>query len=170
MVLDVSDARRRDHAYFEALAAEIENGGTEAFLAHLLSVDLTGWNPRALPESDALRAQQRETLMRTDPVAAWLYHVLAEGSFTVEGGAVDWAGEVAAMDMQDSYMRATARSRGAPTWDAAAKKLRGLLPPGSLGRSRKSVNGGRAFFYSLPDLDSARRHFASVKGVDPCAD
>lgn len=170
MVLDVSDARRGDHAYFDALAAEIDNGGTEAFLAHLLCVDLTGWNPRALPASDALRAQQRETLMRTDPVAAWLYHVLAEGSFTVEGGAVDWAGEVAAIDVQDSYMRATARSRGAPTWDAAAKKLRGLMPPGSLGRARKTVNGGRSFFYSLPDLDSARKHFAEVKGVDPCAE
>lgn len=168
MVLDVSDKRKGDHAYFAALSAEIKSGGTEAFLKHLLAVDLDGWNPRALPDSHALRAQQAETLMRTNPVAAWLFHVLADGAFTVDGGAEDWQREISAGVLQESYRAATTRARSAPTWDAAAKKLRTLLPPGSLVRVRKCVQGGRAFYYGLPDLDEARAHFKTITGVDPC--
>ncbi|MDA8128091.1 MAG: DUF5906 domain-containing protein [Betaproteobacteria bacterium] len=169
MVFDVDDSRKGDHAYFQALSEEIGSGGTEAFLHYLLDVDLAGWNPRALPSSAALLAQRAETLRRTNPVAAWWLHVLAEGEFTVEGGAVSWGEEISAADIQESYTRATARSRGAPAWDTAAKKLRDLLPAGGLGKQRKSSNGTRSFFYALPDLDDARAHFEKATGVDPCA-
>lgn len=168
MVLDVSDKRKGDYAYFGALQAEIENGGTEAFLHHLVGIDVAGWNPRLLPDSHALRAQQVETLMRTDPVAAWWLHVLAEGAFTVEGGAIDWTDEIPAGDMQESYTRCTARARSAPSWDGAAKRLRQLLPAGELGRVRKSMGGTRPFYYRLPDLHEARAHFQAVTGVNPC--
>lgn len=169
MVLDVDDSKRGDHAYFAGLSAEITNGGDAAFLHHLMSIDLTGWNPRALPESKALHTQQVETLARTNPVAGWWLHALTEGSFTVEGGAIDWCPEIPAADLQDSYQRATARVRGAPGWDAAAKQLRKLVPPGALGRARRSGHDGRHFYYILPDLDEARAHFRGVTGVDPCA-
>ena len=168
MVLDVSDSKRGNHAYFEMLAAEIDNGGAEAFLAHLLTVNVEGWNPRTLPESKALRGQQTETLTRTDPVAAWWLHPLAEGAFTVEGGAVDWGLEVPASDIQESYTRSTARARNAPSWDAAAKRLRRLTPAGTLVKARKANGGARHFYYSLPDLTEARAHFMQVTGVNPC--
>ncbi len=168
MVLDVDDSKRGDHAYFAELSAEISNGGDAAFLHHLLSVDLTGWNPRAFPDSKALRAQQSETLSRTNPVAAWWMNVLADGSFTVENGAIDWEPEISAAYVHDSYLRASARMRNAPSWDAAAKQLRKLVPPGALGRIRRSGQEGRLFFYRLPDLDEARAYFRTVTGVDPC--
>lgn len=168
MALDVSDKRKGDHAYFEALAAEIRSGGTEALLHYLRSIDLSGWNPRALPDSRALRTQQMETLVRTDPVTAWVFHVLAEGAFTVEDGALEWRTEIHAGVLQESFHRATSRARNVPSWDAAAKKLRTLLPAGSLSKVRRSEPGGRAFYYVLPDLDDARAHFKSITGVDPC--
>lgn len=168
MVLDVSDKRKDDYAYFEALQAEIDGGGVAAFLSHLMGVDLAGWNPRRLPDTLALRGQQAETLLRTDPVAAWWLHVLGEGAFTVEGGAIDWAEEIPAGDMQESYTRGTARARNAPSWDGAAKRLRQLLPAGELGRVRKSTGGTRTFYYRLPDLHEARAHFQAVTGVNPC--
>lgn len=168
MVLDVDDTRRGDHSYFSDLSAEISGGGVAALLHHLMGIDLAGWNPSALPESKALRAQQMETLSRSNPVAAWWLNVLADGSFTVEGGAIDWRDTIPAADVQDSYHRATARMRGAPGWDAAAKQLRKLVPPGALGRVRRTGQDGRQFFYSLPELDEARAHFRAVTGVDPC--
>lgn len=168
MVLDVDDARRGDHSYFSDLSAEIAGGGVAALLHHLMGIDIAGWNPSALPESKALRAQQMETLSRSNPVAAWWLNVLAEGSFTVEGGAIDWRDLIPAADMQDSYLRATARMRGAPTWDTAARQLRKLVPPGALGRVRRTGQGGRQFFYSLPELDEARAYFLAATGVDPC--
>ncbi len=168
MVLDVDDSKRGNHAYFTGLSAEIDNGGKGAFLHYLLSVDLTGWNPRAFPDSKALHTQQVETLSRSNPVAAWWLNVLAGGSFTVEGGAIDWRTEIPAADLQESYLRASARMRNAPSWDAAAKQLRKLIPPGALGRIRRCGQDGRLFFYSLPELDEARAYFRTITGVDPC--
>lgn len=168
MVLDVDDGRRGDHSYFSDLSAEIAGGGDAALLHHLLSIDLAGWNPSAFPESKALRTQQMETMSRSNPVAAWWMNVLAEGSFTVEDGAIDWRDTIPAADAQESYHRATSRMRGAPSWDAAAKQLRKLIPPGALGRVRRLGQDGRQFFYTLPELDEARAHFRRVTGVDPC--
>jgi hypothetical protein len=169
MVLDVNEARKGDHSYFTALADEIKNGGAEAFLDCLLNTDLSGWNPRALPKSDALHGQQRETLMRNDPVAGFLLHVLAEGAFTVNDGAVDWEHEIAAADLQESYARATVRARHAPSFDVASKRMRTLLPQGAFTKVRKATHGDRYFSYRLPDLQEARQHFQSKTGVDPCA-
>lgn len=170
MVLDVSPSRCRDHEYFKALAAEIYNGGTEALLEYLLNVDLTGWNPRSFPDSRAMVEQRAETIRRTDPVAAWWIVVLANGAFTLDLGNVEWGDEVSASAMRTSYEQSSARSRGAPSWDGAAKRLRELVPPGMLGKSRKAEHGGRAWYYKLPTIDEAREHFKTVTGVDPCAE
>jgi hypothetical protein len=169
LVLDVSEARKGDHSYFTALAAEIEHGGTEAFLYHLMNMDLSGYNPRVLPGSNALHAQQVETLRRNDPAASWWLYVLYEGAFSVKDGAVDWADEIAAADLQESYTRAMTGARHAPSFDVAAKKLRKLLPQGALTKVRKSTHGDRYFHYQLPDLQEARRHFKGVTGIDPCS-
>ncbi len=168
MVLDVSGAHMGDHAYFTVLADEIEHGGTEAFLHLLLTIKLRGYNPRVLPQSDALHAQQVETLMRKDAVAGWWLHVLSEAGFPLDGYSSDWDAEIAAVVLQDSYTKFTARFRGAPVWDVAAKRLRKLLPSSGLQKSRKGQGLSRTFVYILPDLDQARRDFKAVTGVDPC--
>ena len=169
MVLDISEARMGDHTYFHELSAERDNGGTAALLDYLMKVDLRGFNPRALPRTEGLHAQMVETLERTDPVAAFLMRVLSEGEFPVEGGAVAWAPEISATDMRQSYALATRGARNAPVYDVAAKRMRELLPAGSLSKPRKSHNGDRFFHYRLPDLSEARQHFKVVTGVDPCA-
>jgi hypothetical protein len=169
MVLDVSDARRGNHAYFMALAAEINSGGREAFLSFLLKLDISRFNPRALPQSAALRDQQAETLRRSDPVAAWLAGVLAEAAFAVKDGTVEWEGEIYSGSLQDAYGIAMAKARNAPIFDVAMKQVRKLLPPGSLTTVRKSSHGMRPRYYLLPDLDEARATFMAKTGVDPCA-
>jgi hypothetical protein len=139
-------------------------------LHHLLTINLDGWNPRVLPRSDGLHAQQVETLRRSDPVAGWWLGALSEGEFPAEGGAIAWATEISAGEMQESYTWATKGARNAPSFDVAAKKLRKLLPAGALPKVRKSENGGRRFNqYQLPDLCEARQHFQTVTGIDPCA-
>ena len=169
MVLDVSEARMRDHTYFCALSDERDDGGTAAFLDHLMKVDLCGFNPRALPETKGLHAQQVETLRHSDAVAAWWIEALSEAEFSVVGGAVAWATEISAGEMQESYAMATKGTRNAPSFDVAAKKLRKLLPTGALPKVRKSHNGDRYFSYQLPDLQVARQHFKTIMGIDPCA-
>ena len=54
----VSAARKQDHEYFAGLQAELDNGGYQALLYHLLyEVDLTNFKVREVPQTDALRQQ-----------------------------------------------------------------------------------------------------------------
>jgi hypothetical protein len=62
-VMDVSSQRMGDKAYFKALWAEMEEGGTAAMLHDLLSMDLRGWHPRDdIPQTEALLQQKMESL------------------------------------------------------------------------------------------------------------
>lgn len=61
-VLDVEQARTRDHAYFDALHHEAENGGIEALMYILQRFKLGCVNLRAVPVTEALREQQERSL------------------------------------------------------------------------------------------------------------
>lgn len=77
-VFEVPDAdRHRQRPYFDALAAELQNGGYEAMLHDLLAMELGDWHPRNdVPKSSALREQQLENL---DPLTRWVLGLLKEG-------------------------------------------------------------------------------------------
>jgi hypothetical protein len=57
-VLDVSEARKQDWNYFEAIDEEMKGGGREALLHMLLHRDITGVNIRAVPKTAALQEQK----------------------------------------------------------------------------------------------------------------
>ena len=61
-VLDVDQGRIRDHAYFDALRREANNGGIEALMYILQRVKQVGVNLRAVPVTEALREQQERSL------------------------------------------------------------------------------------------------------------
>jgi hypothetical protein len=73
-VLDCGSAHKRDHAYFRAIDDELygpgrtahEPGqaspGLRALLTYLLSLDLTGFDVRLAPETDALKYQRAASL------------------------------------------------------------------------------------------------------------
>ena len=72
----VSAARMGDHDYFEGLQAELDNGGYEALLFHLLhEVDLTGFNVRKVPQTEGLRRQRDQSL---PPMEAWWCELLGD--------------------------------------------------------------------------------------------
>lgn len=76
VVIDASAARMQDTAYFGAIIHQMENGGFEALMYHLLSSDLEGLNLRKRPQTDALADQKLRSL---DSVATWLYGCLNNG-------------------------------------------------------------------------------------------
>lgn len=55
--LEVSDEKANDHAYFEQLAHAIKNGEAEAFMYYLLQLDLSRFNVRKPPKTNALAAE-----------------------------------------------------------------------------------------------------------------
>lgn len=98
-VLDVSDARANDHAYFKATQEEMDNGGLEAMLHDLLALDLSGFNVRAKPDTAALRDQKLRSL---PPEDEWLLSMLEDGALPASALAVGQSREVYSSD-RDTY-------------------------------------------------------------------
>jgi len=67
--------------YFDALHREIESGGASAMLHDLLNVDLGGWHPREIVQTEGLRTQKELSL---DPLQAWWLDVVESGYMPVK--------------------------------------------------------------------------------------
>ena len=68
--LDVTDDCRGQHEYFTAMQAQMEAGGYAAMLHELMAYDLSDFNVRAVPETEAL--QQQKVLSLNGPDGWWL--------------------------------------------------------------------------------------------------
>jgi hypothetical protein len=75
-VLDVSDCRIRDMAYFDALARQMEAGGLAAMIHDLCARDISNFEVREVPQTEALAEQKALSL---DSLDAWWRDVLNRG-------------------------------------------------------------------------------------------
>jgi hypothetical protein len=75
-MLDVSDARVGDLAYFDAIYRELKQGGYAAMLHELQNRDLSGLNLRKVPVTDALQEQRKRSV---DTITAWWLDCLHRG-------------------------------------------------------------------------------------------
>ena len=75
-VVDVGEARKEDHEYFAAIDKEMNEGGREALLHHLLNFDLSTVNLRVIPKTAALLEQVIES---ATPEQAWWLDTLRRG-------------------------------------------------------------------------------------------
>jgi hypothetical protein len=82
-ILDVGDRKKQDKAYFRALHQAMNEGGREALLHYLLTMDLSDYEVREIPQTDALRDQKEQSLR---PQEEWWLDVLRSG---VIPGAVE---------------------------------------------------------------------------------
>lgn len=70
----------RPHSFWVELHRQMENGGFEAMLHDLLTRDLSRFNVREVPRTDALLEQQMSTV---NPIESWLIEFI---------GSADWDG------------------------------------------------------------------------------
>ena len=75
-VFDVGEEKIKNHDYFAAIDAEMNQGGREALLHHLLSFDLSQVNLRVIPSTEALFEQIVES---ATPEQAWWLDTLKRG-------------------------------------------------------------------------------------------
>lgn len=160
-VLDVGDDNRRDTEYFAAIAKQMEDGGYAALLHHLLTMDLTGFDVRRVPETDALRDQKR--LSRRGVEGLW-FEALCTGELPVgtprAGGGVDLP--------SSELLRAWERRLGKAT--GMRNELAALLskPQGNhRGKGmgfdkKKSAPRG----YCLPPLAECRKRWDELRGPE----
>jgi hypothetical protein len=75
-MLDVGEERMQDHNYFSAILEQMNNGGYSAMLHELLHRDISNFQVRKVPNTDALDDQKKRSFKTEE---AWLHEVLARG-------------------------------------------------------------------------------------------
>jgi hypothetical protein len=157
-VLDVGEDHIQDHKYFAAIDDEMNNGGREALLHHLMNFDLKQVDLREIPRTTTLVEQQIASLT---PDQAWWLDVLRRGELP---GLFDDC----CCNSNLLYRHYTSRLEQS-------------------GRSRKSMETGLGIFlrrvvgpdlidyrsmdrsfrhYRFPSLTECRQHFSEMMNAD----
>ena len=160
-VLDVGSARAKDYAYFAAIQAELDSGGYEAMLYDLLHYDLTGFDVRRVPVTDALIDQRQRTLEGPE---AWWRDVLYVGRVKAHlgSGGHDWLDFFPTEPLYEAYCAHVQRQRGyRPVGDAEF----GRFLTGMGGMRTKPGTIHRVWGYRFGTLEEARVSFCQATGL-----
>jgi phage/plasmid-associated DNA primase len=182
-VMDVLDTRIGDRPYFNKLNAQMDAAGLAAMLHDLLNRDLSGFDVRTVPQTEALADQKRHSL---DSLQRWWSTVLHRGFvYRSRHGSqtfIDWNDFVSTELLYNSYLqwcRETRESRPKSRVQLG-KMMTGLYqrsrPDGFypiyevevIGPDEKkhAVEQNRPYGYSVGTLDQARAAFSEKTGID----
>jgi hypothetical protein len=167
-IFDVGEGKKQDKPYFAAIDDEMDNGGREALLYHLLHFDLSTVDLRTIPKTDALFEQQ---VLSLTPEQSWWLDMLMRGE--LPRGALETNACPAARLFDRYVLRATkqgTRRRAIET------QLGMFLRKHVKGLTRRRVthqrwNGAtnvetRGWVYFFPRLDACRKTFAAKLGSE----
>jgi hypothetical protein len=182
-VLDVLDTHLGDRPYFNALYRQMEGGGLAAMIYDMLNDrNISGFDPRDVPKTEALVDQHRRSL---DSLDRWWLTVLERGFIwrsrfgidefggwfefctteLLERSYLQWCADTrtqrrdnrVALGVRMSEMYSPARPRG----DQIIREVETWRPGGQL----IIVTCGRPPGYTLHSLEEARDRFTEVRGV-----
>lgn len=176
-VLDVGEDKMQDTGYFARLKKQMDTGGRQALLHHLMHLDLSDFDVRKVPQTKALREQK---LLSLSPEESWWYDKLWYGR-TLERGRGGWERDLPTKQLQADYidtlhkqgimrrMSQTALGRflvracgdGWPRLTQRVAEVEDVGPGGMVQRRRE-----RAYFYTLPTLEDCRARWAKLYGGD----
>lgn len=163
MVIPVNDERVGDHAYFSALHEDIENGGAAAFLHYLLNRDISGFNPRDMPQTQALNQQKLHHMGVLD---RWLMNALETGTGLAGG---EWEGpQVASCAGAVEHFGRYAQSVGMRAYGTDTRTIgKRLNEVFKCGPAEARVGDGysRGRGWRLPALEDARATAAREFGL-----
>ena len=160
-VIDVSSCRQQNHAYFESINKQMENGGLAAMLYDLQKLDLTRFNVRKVPSTDALVDQKIRSLRGPE---AWLYDCLQRGEVRHQ----PWTSSGLVTPKNSAYEDYKERHKdfrdytpvGISSW---AKSVRSIMR-GAVSETRPEVDGARVRSFVFPPLDQCRDVFLGHLG------
>lgn len=165
-ILEVSDCRVKHFDYFDRLVYEMENGGPEALLAFLQARDISAFDPRDFPRTQARVNQQLASL---EPINEWLYEFAELGLLTACPGqqvpADGWPDKVVKSEFYGAYCRwrKDHQKRGSPEglahFTSALRSFgfRAIKMPMKFDKNRPPA-------YSVPTLVGLRRAFDDALG------
>ncbi len=99
-VLDVSDSRKGDSDYFNALIKERDNGGVEALLYKLLNHSVDKQLIRKLPQT---KASEEQFLYGLDSEGQFIFEALKRGTFSPN--SKEWRAEIRTVELFELYQK-----------------------------------------------------------------
>jgi hypothetical protein len=166
LVIDVSEHRQQDHAYFKALNDQMEAGGLSALLHHLMHLDISTFNLRALPRTTALAETKVHSM---NPVQRFWFDCLQRGANHPAG---DWRTEVECDKLHELYSEraAAAGSRYRAMQTELGMALKKLVP-GVTKRRRstgtvRQATAARPYVWVFPSLQECRSLMAEAMRCD----
>ncbi|SFM78280.1 Primase C terminal 2 (PriCT-2) [Nitrosomonas nitrosa] len=158
-VLRVSDVHKGNHAYWQALYSEIENGGVEAMVYDLLAMDLSKFNVREKPQTKELLEQKLQSLSL---IPRWWYNCLVDGEIDF-GDDASWPDFISTQTIISLSIELSGkRVHRKPDAKDVANEMKKLCP--SACRKQQQEGYSRARGYSLPPLVQARAEFERYIG------
>jgi phage/plasmid-associated DNA primase len=163
-VLDVSESRMQDKAYFAAIQEQMDNGGREAFMYDLLHTDLSIADIRTVPKTAALLEQK---IYSMTPIQQFWYNRLRDGSLdeTATWKEAVPTAELYSMYIKESQLIGEKRRSRETEFGMQLKKLVPWCVKKKRVISAKAWGGGteekRLWCYFFPPLDECRKHFAA---------
>lgn len=168
-VLDVSDNRKKDFGYFGAIKKQMEAGGLEALLHLLLTRDISDFNYREAPQTEALRDQKEQTF---DGPVAWWKEKLTSGNLTAEKG---WDKRIYTSELSYDFKINTGMDHSKRAIQTRiGQMLRKFIPDGIVyqhretsSRNIRDVDGIEKMmtlprYYLFPPLEECRAYFENV--------
>lgn len=159
-VLQVSDQHKEDHAYFEQIQQELDNGGYEAILHELLNEDISMFNPRKLP----VTSQSFDIKLRSaDSPLRYLYEALSRGGFCIAGCKDNeepmWQDTIPKQSMYDDYCGWCNDNKERPIPQTQfTKQLKKVIPSV---QDKRPSGGARHRHYAFKSLYETKADFAA---------
>lgn len=162
-VLDAGEGRMQDGQFFGDMMKQMNSGGYEALLYHLLHLDISQIDLRRIPKTTAL-SEQKASSLRSE--LKWLLDLLTNGALP---GDVDGTGVVPATSLHESYIghaRRIGYSRRSSETELGVL-LKKFLPGCRRRRTPVRLSDGppkRVPVYEFPPLGVCRATFSQESG------
>jgi hypothetical protein len=155
LVLDVSDKRKADFAYFKSLTDHINNGGLEAWAYHLANLDCSSIELRDIPKTKALFDQKLESL---NSMNRYIYEILIDGNNCFSSSEGDWKLEIPKANLYQNYLEKAAEIGEKRRGDMIkfSNTLKTIL---GVSEDRTTIHGIRERVWCFPSLDICRQRF-----------
>lgn len=172
--LDVGAEKMQNKKYFSAIGEQMEKGGREALLHFLLHYDISNFEVRDVPKTNALQDQKILSMSNEE---AWWFEKLEEGRMLKEHDS--WEREIQKTMMQDDYIlfmqRIGIMRKNSPT---VLGKFLARVCPGGMPKAyqrmakikimnaygEEALIARRVYFYELPELVRCREHWDKNHG------
>lgn len=166
LVLQVSDKYKEGQAYFAALKRQLDNGGLEALLYDLLHEDLSGFDPRALPQNTAAFSVKLHSAQSTEK---YIYEALRTECFDVGNAtpSAEWPTAISTESVYSDY-RAWCDKQDIrlETKEQLGTSIKRLIPSAEK-RKPRNDSGRRCQQYEFPELTRAREEFQKAFKAGP---